>query len=218
MPQDSARTGEFVRVDLIAALEREGKATPVSLDLDDPKMPWSTYAALATFLGHLRNATAWWTGDLLNFGDAVYGFSASQAEALVGRAPETLNRWTWVCRSIPPSRRRVGLSFSHHEVVAKLDPSEQTRLLDLAEAERLNVHEFRGAVQRELSTVESSTSNKSESCESAKEADPTLRSDDDLADRERAAESGGDACPTCGRPFGETPLFDIESAPKGPPS
>jgi hypothetical protein len=216
MPQDSAPSGELVRVDLLARLEAEGKATLTALVLDDPDMPWPTFAALATYLGHLRNATAWWCGDLINFGAAVYGHKEGQVEAaLVGRSPETLARWGWVCWNIPPSRRRVGLSFSHHEVVAKLDPDEQTRLLDIAEAERLNVHEFRDRVERELSTVESSTSNPAGASESSIAADPDLDPGELLEGRERAAERDpGGVCPACGQPVPERlPIVEATTRP-----
>jgi hypothetical protein len=41
------------------------------------------------------------------------------------------------------SRRRDNLTWSHHAVVAALDPDEQDRWLDMAAAERLSVADLR---------------------------------------------------------------------------
>jgi hypothetical protein len=197
---------ELARVDLLVALEREGKATAVSLDLDDPEMPWATFAALATMLGGLRDATAWWIADLLVYGDAVYGFPASQAETFLKREPETLRRWQWVAEKVPKSRRDVRLSFSHHETVAALDdPDEQRELLDLAVAKRLSVSDFRAVVKRRRSAIEQrSTANKLRAPESENPADPDLDPGESTSGHERRAESGADAvCPTCGQPVPE---------------
>jgi hypothetical protein len=52
-----------------------------------------------------------------------------------------------VSRRFPLDRRRVELSWSHHLVVAALDPAEADEWLDRAEAERWNVAELRGMVR-----------------------------------------------------------------------
>jgi hypothetical protein len=170
-------------LDLLRQLEREGNATLVSLDLADDLL-WETFAALCTYLGKLRNATAFWIGDALNYGDAVFGFDASQAEAFLGRSPETLRRWQWACEKVPKPRRRAGLSFTHHENVAALAPDEQVRWLDHAEQHGLSPNELRSAIRSAAEQVEAASGS-----ESVVATEPILTSTKVI----KASETGGDA-------------------------
>jgi hypothetical protein len=53
-----------------------------------------------------------------------------------------------VARKLPPSRRRPGLSFTHHQLVAARPPEEQDEWLDAAEAHRWSTEELRGLLQK----------------------------------------------------------------------
>ncbi len=203
-------SGDLARpepLDLLRQLETEGKATLVSLDLAD-KVSWDTFAALCTYLGNLRNATAFWIGDALNFGDTVFGFDASQAEAFLGRSPETLRRWQWTCEKVAKSRRRVGLSFTHHENVASLSPAEQGRWLDHSEQHGLSANELRAAIR--------SAPNEVRPARGAESTDPAPTSPgSDLEPGPSGPEAGEPeegVCPTCGRP-----LQLAEGASRRPP-
>jgi 16S rRNA G966 N2-methylase RsmD len=68
----------------------------------------------------------------------------------------TLQNYKWVAGSVEMSRRRDNLSFSHHEAIAKLNPSEQIKILEEAENEKLDVHDLRQKVreQNKLPTPE----------------------------------------------------------------
>jgi hypothetical protein len=61
---------------------------------------------------------------------------AALAEA-TGRPSATLRRWARVARQFPPSTRRPGLSFSHHEVLVGLP--DRFRLAERAELQRWTV-------------------------------------------------------------------------------
>ena len=62
------------------------------------------------------------------------------------RSERTLLNWAWTCRSIPRSRRRESLSFSHHVLVAPLELEEQAIYFDRAEAEGLSSRELKLAL------------------------------------------------------------------------
>jgi hypothetical protein len=205
-------------LDLLRRLEVEGKATLVSLELDDPDLRWDTFEALCRYLGTLRDATAWWCADALRFGDAVYGFDGSQAEAVLGRSPETLRRWQWTAEKVPKSRRRVGLSFTHHETVAALEPSEQIRWLDHAEQAGLSANELRAAIRSAANTKATrSATNVPEAPGLPDPVDPVPISAEAVGRIELGAGDDIDrVCPTCGRAWQET-LIEIEPKRKGEP-
>jgi hypothetical protein len=121
---------------LVAALDDGGVLAPTSLTLSDPNPDYDRVQALARYLGALRDATAWWIGDLILYAETTFGEEAYQLDGALGRSPDTLRRWAWVARAVPPVRRRTSLSFTHHEKVAKLSPAEQAAWLDRAEEGR----------------------------------------------------------------------------------
>ena len=92
----------------------------------------------------------WMIGDWLNFGERKYGERYAQALEMGRYDYVTLRKCSWVCRHVPPERRRPSsvLSFKHHEVITPLEPEEQEEMLDLAERESLTVEELRYEVKR----------------------------------------------------------------------
>lgn len=118
---------------LLQALEDAGAITPTALLITDPEMEYSQYEALCYFLGRLNRSCSWWVGDLLNYGDEVFGHYVYQAAEATGLAPQTLANRASVCRHIPPNRRRASLPFGVHAEVAYLEPIERDRWLDRAE-------------------------------------------------------------------------------------
>lgn len=118
-------------IQLLAELEAAGAITKTSLTLP-PDLPWDQYEALATMFGQLHRTSAWLIGDLLNFGEKVYGESYVQAAERTGLATQTLMNYSSVCAHVPRSRRRASLPFSVHAEVAYEEPQEQERWLKLA--------------------------------------------------------------------------------------
>lgn len=74
----------------------------------------------------------WSIGDWRVYGDR---FSAGYADALrkIDLKSQTVYRCAWVCRSVRADRRRSGLSFRHHLLVARLSEAEQEAWLNEAE-------------------------------------------------------------------------------------
>lgn len=67
-------------------------------------------------------------GDWWNYGEHRYGERAAiVAEGTLGYSYQTCRDAGWVATSIPMSRRRDSLTWSHHREVAALRPDEQGR-------------------------------------------------------------------------------------------
>ena len=67
------------------ALEAAGAVvTSTSLTLVDPDLPWDTYERLGAFIGEMNRACSWWVGDLVVYGEKVYGETYAQIEHAIG--------------------------------------------------------------------------------------------------------------------------------------
>jgi hypothetical protein len=111
------------------------------------EIPYEEWAGIGVTLGRIALSTAWWIGDWLCYGEAVYGEQYAQAVDDLGLNPQTLMNYASVCRRVARRRRRSGLSFSHHAEVASLDPEEQDRWLGRADAEGWSRSELRRALR-----------------------------------------------------------------------
>jgi hypothetical protein len=88
----------------------------------------------------IQNATKWWIGDALHYGETAYGETYTQAIEDTGMSYKTLANRAWVSGKVELSRRRENLSWKHHAVVASLPPDKQDHYLDLAEQEQLSAN------------------------------------------------------------------------------
>lgn len=131
----------------IVALADAGAITATSLELTDPDMSYDTYEALGAYLGRMNRSCSWWVGDWLAFGEGVFPDRYAQAAAATGLAEQTLLNRVYVCKNIPPSRRRAALSFSVHSEVASLPAKEQKQWLDRAERQGMSQKELRAAMK-----------------------------------------------------------------------
>lgn len=95
----------------------------------------------------VHTMSAFAIADLYNWGIADPG-ETDYAQALhdTGYSYGYLTNISWVARSIPLSRRREGLSFSHHQAVASLEPEFQDVWLNHAEQKGMNRSELRDAI------------------------------------------------------------------------
>jgi len=94
-------------------------------------------------LGTLGRSVNWWIGDWLRYGNARYGERYARAARATGYDAQSLMNMVYVASRFAPSRRREGLSWSHHAELAALDEAEQDRWLALAETHQLSVHSLR---------------------------------------------------------------------------
>lgn len=113
------------------------------------------------FLKQTDKAVQFWIGDWLNYGESKYGETYTQALEATDYENKTLRNGKWVASRVELSRRRDNLSFSHHEEVASLEPSEQDYWLDRAESESWTRNDLRhnlklARFQKEIPTLPTS--------------------------------------------------------------
>lgn len=132
---------------LLADLEHAGALTATGLTLTT-EIPYVQYEALAAMLGTVHRISAWAIGDLLNYGEKVFSESYVQAASLTGLSETTCMNYASVCKRVPKQRRRPELSFSSHEVVAKMEPADQTEWLERAVEQRWTRQELRAQVDK----------------------------------------------------------------------
>lgn len=125
----------------------------------DPLLPYDAWRELGAKIGTSSNATSWWLGDWLAFGQMKYGRRYKDAIAATGLDYQTLRNYAVVARRFELSRRRDRLRFQHHAEVCALSDDEQDRWLDLAEAGRWSKRELRRRVRgpRPLETAHDSS-------------------------------------------------------------
>lgn len=121
--------------------------TQCSLTIDDPNLSFETYEELLRAAGAVKNASSFWIGDLVIFGDRRYGERYSQAIDATGLRYGTIANYAHVCSRVAPSRRIPTLSFAHHEAVAKLEPADQSEWLQKAAGNGWSRDELRDAMR-----------------------------------------------------------------------
>ena len=94
-------------------------------------------------LGAMTRCSQWWLGDWVRYGTVRWGEKYKEASRITGYDIQSLRNIAYVAGRVEVSRRRDNLTWSHHAEVSALDPEEQDRWLDLAEAEKMSVSDLR---------------------------------------------------------------------------
>jgi hypothetical protein len=131
-------------------------------------------------LGAMGRCGQWGLGDWIRYGNTKFGERYTTASRITGYDAQTLMNMVYVASRYEISRRREGLSWSHHEAAAALDPEEQDRWLDLAEAQKISVSDLRAELRSARRAAEKAASNASQT--------ETPRENPHL-----------EVCPTCGQ-------------------
>lgn len=122
------------------------EATPTGLVVRQKDVPIELWEAYGEGLKRVEGAIQWVIGDWLNYGEAKYGETYSQAMELWPEAEyQNLSRWKVTAENV--SSRLESLSFEHHYEVRNLDPADQKRWLSRAEAKTWTVRELRQAIR-----------------------------------------------------------------------
>jgi hypothetical protein len=111
-----------------------GRIAPTGLPLRKG-MSFDAWLQVGRHIAEITNASAWWLGDWLVFGQQTYSGRYRTAIRATSLDYQTLRNYAWVARRFQPSRRRDTLSLQHHAEVAALSDAEQD--LWLCRAERL---------------------------------------------------------------------------------
>jgi hypothetical protein len=88
-------------------------------------LPFETWSRLGLHIAALADASAWWIGDWLVYGQRAYPDRYKSAITATGLGYQTLRNYAWVASRFPVYRRRDKLSFGHHAEVAALSVADQ---------------------------------------------------------------------------------------------
>jgi len=95
-----------------------------------------------------RRELPWYLGDMLNYGEARWGETYTQAIMVTGLDADTLANYKSACRKFQAGVLRVaGLSIGHHEAVRTLPDAQQVKWLEAAKEQKWSRADLRGAVQ-----------------------------------------------------------------------
>ena len=121
----------------------------------------SEWLATGRRLGAIGRCSQWWIGDWIRYGTARWGERYAEAARVTGYDVATLRNMAWVASQFDLSLRSDRLTWSHHVLLAPLDPDEQRRWLEHAQDQRLSVADLRTELRRtrgaEAKALESST-------------------------------------------------------------
>lgn len=139
------------------------------------------------YLGAIGRGSGWWIGDWIRYGSVRYGDKYSAASQVTGYDAQSLMNMAYVAGRFDVSRRRDGLSFSHHAALASLPTDEQELWLDRAEAGALSVRSLRS----ELRQARHRAATRAALAETRRRRDTTRPAGPEL----------GLVCPECGHRF-----------------
>jgi hypothetical protein len=114
----------------------------------DPLMRFDRWKALGARIAFYADASSWWLGDWLTFGQVKYGRRYKEGIALTGLEYQTLRNYAVVARRFELSRRRDNVSFQHHAEVCALRDDDQDFWLDLAGENHWSKAELRRRIRQ----------------------------------------------------------------------
>lgn len=93
-------------------------------------------------IARIEDSLAWIYGDGLAYGERQWKKSYEQMAEITGLQISTLYQYVYVAKSVDFSIRIEKLSFSHHQLVAALEPAEQRAALQYAAENKLSTGRF----------------------------------------------------------------------------
>ena len=127
----------------VPAVSEDWSLSEIGLRLTDPDLPYERFSELCYLLGRFHEAVRFAIGDAILYGEEMYGDEAHQAIEEMNLSEDARQEYVRVATKVPRSRRRKGLSWSHHRAVAALPPPEQKEWLKRAVEEGLSHHQLR---------------------------------------------------------------------------
>jgi hypothetical protein len=98
-------------------------------------------------LGTIGRCSQWWIGDWIRYGTAKWGEKYAEAARVTGYDVASLRNMAWVASRFDVSLRSDKLAWSHHVLLAPLEPDEQRYWLARASDERFSVTDLRQALR-----------------------------------------------------------------------
>lgn len=146
--------GVAIREPSVVETSEYVEMTPTRLIFSEDT-PEEVWFAVLERLQESQRSLMWWIGDALAFGERKYGETYAQAVEATGYKADTVKQAAYVARHVAPEDRQCELTFSHHQVVAGLEPEDQRRWLEAAAPEpgsdhpKLSVSKLREAIKEE---------------------------------------------------------------------
>jgi hypothetical protein len=106
-------------------------------------MPYPEWVASGRRLGAMARASNWWVGDWVRYGTRRWGEKYLAASRMTGYDVHTLRNMAYVSSRFDLSLRRDDLTWSHHALLAALEPEERVSWLARAVEDRLSVADLR---------------------------------------------------------------------------
>ena len=119
--------------------------TPVTVRIKDG-LDLDEWRRVGRELLGVREASAWWIGDWLVYGEWRYRDKYRTVVDELGMHYDRLRDYAYVAGNVGPGIRRSDVPFTHHRVVAKLAPVEQRRWLEQAAKHRWTKQELAAAL------------------------------------------------------------------------
>lgn len=125
----------------------------------EPGLEFEEWQNIGQFLRAVKSTVLFWLGDWLSYGEKHYGDTYKRALTTTGLTYGTLRNIKYVANKLPLSLRNYNLSFSHHKIVASLDPEKQKYFLALAESQKLSSRQLASSLRPLPSSNSNTTSN-----------------------------------------------------------
>jgi len=116
-------------------------------------MPFADWQRIGRQIAIISDASGWWLGDWLVFGEVRYADRYRRAIAETALDYQTLRNYAWVARKFTLPRRRARLSLQHHAEVAALSHVEQDVWLERAETLGWSKTELRRQLREQRSAT-----------------------------------------------------------------
>lgn len=133
-------------------LRDDARSTANSLELRRG-LPYEAWHDVGSRIARISNASAWWLGDWVTYGEQSYGMRYRAALKTTALDYQTLRNYAWVARAFEPFRRREGVSFQHHAEVAALPEADQDLWLERAARLQWSRNELRRRLRAEFRTA-----------------------------------------------------------------
>lgn len=138
----------------VPAVSEDYTLSEIGLTLTDPALSYDRFETICYMLGALHEAVRFAIGDAIVQGEHLFGESAYQAFEKFQLSEEAMKEYVRVAQRVPRSRRRKGLSWSHHRAVASLEAPEQKKWLKRAVDEGMSHHDMRAALRNGTAPVD----------------------------------------------------------------
>jgi len=120
--------------------------TSVGLVIPADGISQDTASHLLDMLLRLEGSIQWLIGDVLAYGQRVYGESYQAMAVAFGRDYQTIADYKWVASNVDFSLRNEKLTFNHHRMVAGFDVTGQAMWLDCAAEMKWSIAKMRAFI------------------------------------------------------------------------